>query len=397
MRSSKRWIGLDVSANDLSACVLDDEGYVLAEATLANCPRRVSEFLQAHGNSSEATIALEAGGWGLHLTRKLKDMGFDVRPFDARQASKFLRIRQNKTDTNDARGLADIARLGNGVISEVIVRTSECQRLRTELALRQRLVSFRVGLENALKAAFRLHGGKLPSSTSGTALKRNVAVELKRLKREASIDIAAEVLPTTAICATTRTQIERIDRSLKLRAKRHAVCKRLMTVPGIGPLTAISFYSAIEDPFRFHDAEKVGAYLGLAPTTYQSGGFVRQGRVSKMGNALTRHHLVCAAKAVLIRKEDSCLRDWANGVRERSGFRRAEVALARKLAVVMLSIWKSGEVFRTRSGCDYGQDGNRQTAICPRLNAAGCQQLKRDEGTFEGAHLLEPQISKLKQ
>ncbi|WP_242122905.1 transposase, partial [Sphingobium sp. Sx8-8] len=135
MQVENFWVGLDVGADELVACMVDAEGRVRVEEAMPTCPSRVSAFMEAHAGD-KVRIGLEAGSSCLPLTRKLRQAGYKVHVFDTRQASKFLSIRQNKTDANDARGIADIVRIGRGVVAEVYVKSVECQQLRSKLAIR---------------------------------------------------------------------------------------------------------------------------------------------------------------------------------------------------------------------------------------------------------------------
>ncbi|HVK54331.1 MAG TPA: IS110 family transposase [Burkholderiales bacterium] len=343
------WVGLDVAADSLVACVLDEEGRVRAEQSLTKCPTEVARFIEANAPTSEPIIGIEAGGLATSLTRKLRDAGYRVHAFETRQASRFLAIRQNKTDRNDARGIAEIVRIGRGTVAEVYVKSTECQQLRSKLALREKLVRHRMAGESAIGAVFRLNGGRLGPRHSAGSLRRTVMAELSRIQIEESLDLSADVMPVLDICESIRLHLEATDRELLKFAREHSVCARFMQIPGVGFLTAISVLSAIEDPERFSQIEDVGAYFGLVPKIRQSGQSSRHVGITRMGNKMTRTHLVAAASAMLRQKSADCdLKDWAVTLRERAGFRTARTALARKLATVMVSMWKSGEPFQPR-------------------------------------------------
>ena len=343
------WIGLDVGADEMTVCAIDDQGEVLFEEALATEAKKLHLLIKPLKRRIVA-IALESGPYGMHLTRTLRKLGYRVAMFDSRQASKFLAIRQNKTDTNDARGIADIARLGIGTVTEVRVKSVECQRLRSTLATRQKLLRLRVAAEGSLRSLFRLNGGKLKPSWSGAALGRNVRSELVRLRKVEKIDLTDDVVPLLSLCEAMRSYLEHLDERLEATAEQHPVCRRLMEIPGVGPICALSFYSAIEDPSRFRRNADIGPYLGLVPKIRQSGQSMVRLRISKMGSAMTRGHLGTAALQHL-RYAKSDVQIWGEGLAERIGKQRARTAVARKLAVTMLAIWKSGEPYRgLRSG-----------------------------------------------
>jgi transposase len=202
-----------------------------------------------------------------------------------------------------------------------------------------------VAIDNAIRSMLRLNGGKIGSVFSGTHLDASVSRELARL-RQLGYDISEVVEPALAIAVALHRTLEKSDRRLGRTAKENDVCNRLMTVPGVGPICAISFYTAVENPHRFEKNDDIGPYFGLVPKVSQSGLTIRRGRISKMGNTMTRTHLVSAAKSLMQQPARDCdLREWAIALAKRSGLPKARVALARKLAIAMLAIWKSGETF----------------------------------------------------
>lgn len=349
MQGEDFWVGLDVGADELVACMVDAEGNVRVEEAMPTCPLRVSVFMEEHAGD-RAPIGIEAGSSCLALTRKLRQAGFRVHAFDTRQVSKFLAIRQNKTDANDARGIADVVRMGRGVVAEVYIKSAECQQLRSKLAIRQKLVRHRIAGESAIRSAFRLNSGRLDRCFSAVDLRRKVTAELERIRDVEGIDLIDDVMPLLSICEATRKHLEVADRKLNKLAQRHPICGRFMEIPGVGFLTALSVYSAIENPSRFVRNEDAGAYFGLVPRVRQSGQSIHRLGISKMGNTMTRSHLITAAGVLMRLKNADCdLQDWAKALAARADNRRARTALARKLAVTMLSMWRSGDPFKARS------------------------------------------------
>jgi transposase len=147
------------------------------------------------------------------------------------------------------------------------------------------------------------------------------------------------------LCESLRAYLRDLDRMLEARARAHHVCAPLMEIPGVGPISALSFYSAVEDPYRFERSRDVGAYFGLVPRRYQSGDLERTLGITKTGNKLTRFHLMSAALALRLSKRDCALKDSDTALKRRIGPGRARVALARKLAILMLTLWKTGARF----------------------------------------------------
>lgn len=355
MNDNRHFIGLDVGADELTACSINAAGEIMNEASLPSSWEHVAKFVDDNIGKEFAAIGLEAGSTGTLIARRLRENGYTVHVFETRQASKFLKIRQNKTDMNDARGLADIVRLGIGVVTEVFLKSPEFQQLRTKLTLRQKLVRHRVAGEGAINSVFRLNGGRLVNSRSATGLRRHVNDELDRLRYVQGVDLRRDILPVLKICLATRDYLEKLDRELTKIAETNAVCTRFMEIPGVGPISALSFYSAIEDPKRFPKNEDVGAYLGLVPRIKQSGRVLQHHRISKMGNTMTRAHLTMAAGTMMRQTTIECaMRTWALGLSARVGRAKAKTALARKLAVVMVSMWKHDMPFSTK-GADSSQ------------------------------------------
>lgn len=346
MQREQVWVGIDAGADLAAVCALDERGRVLREEELAASSESICKHLAKLGPPAKILIGIEAGSTSIHLTRGLRAAGYKVRILETYATSGFLQVRQNKTDRNDARGIADVVRLGADAVPEVMLKSVDGQRLRSELVLRDRLMKQRGGIENALRAVLRINGRRIGRVYSGTHLERVVRVELDGLRDQGS-DISAFLEPALLLATEVRRVLERATRQLERVAKENEVCSRLMTVPGVGCICALSFYTAVEDPWRFKHNEDVGPYFGLVPKLSQSGQISRSGRITKRGNRMTRTHLVTAAKSMIQQQTIQCaLRRWALAVRERGGTSKAQVALARKLAIVMLSMWKSGQIFQ---------------------------------------------------
>jgi transposase len=344
MSAKSLWVGLDVGADETAVCATNFRGAATIERMLPTDALVLDELLRPQKRRIRV-IALESCSSAIPLTRSLRKLGYRVAVFDTRQVSKFLAIRRNKTDKNDARGLAEVARLGRGSISEVRVKSRECQRLRSTLVTRQKLVSLRMTLESSMRSLFLLNGGRLRTSSSAAALRKNVAAAIKNLRKQSRVDLAEEVLPLLALSEAMRNYVETIDAKLLKLANDHSVCRDFLEITGVGPICALSFYSSIEDPQRFKRNSDVGPYLGMVPSVRQSGLSTSKRRISKMGDAMTRSYLVNAALSHM-RYGSSALSAWGAALAERATKRQAHVAVARKLAVLMLSMWKSGERYQ---------------------------------------------------
>lgn len=348
MAEHQLWAGLDLGARTTTVCIINELGESVREQP---CRTDIGEIEAALADfrPALALIAVEAGTEP-HLVRKLIDRAYPVRIFEARKASKFLAIRRNKTDSTDAKGLADLARLGRNTVSQVYLKSLECQRLRSQLVLRQKLIILRMAAENSVRARLGLYGRRVQATTSAKLFRDRVLSELSELRRAEGVDLEGDMSPLVEISVTLRVAQQKMDTELKAAAKAHPICQRLMEVPGVGPICALSFFSAIEDPGRFRHAGDVAAYLGLTPRVLQSGDRSRIVGITKNGNKLTRTHLVNAAVSLPRRQPECALAHWANSLRERIGSPRARVALARKLSIVLLTIWKNDRPFQAFPG-----------------------------------------------
>jgi transposase len=344
MSDARIWIGLDLGLRRTRISVVDAIG---AELLNEECDTKLSALknaLAAFPLEQIGLIAAEAGN-DVHIVRKLRQNGFPVAIFEARQASKFLAIRRNKTDAGDARGLADLARLGRHSVSQVYLKSPECQQLRGTLVMRRRLVMMRVAADASLRSRLGSHGLVLPAARAPGQMRLHVQDALAQLCWDERRDLKSDLAPLVELCESLRAYLKKLDADLDKIARSHAACRLLMEVPGVGPICAISFYTAIEDPSRFKSPTQVGAYLGLTPRRHQSGATSRSLGITKSGNKLTRTSLVTAATVFGNTAPDCALKRWYLALRDRAGPGRARVALARKLAVILLTMWKNESHF----------------------------------------------------
>lgn len=341
-KTKQLWVGLDVGADETSICVVNDTGAPTCEQVVPTSAAAVDALLQPMRRGNIVAIGLEAGGSSIHLARGLTRLRYPVAIFECRQVSAYLGMRGNKTDKNDARCLAEVTRTGRGIVSEVMIKNPECQRIRSMLTIRQQFVRLRMSGEAGIRSLFRMYGGKLKSCRTAAALHSEVRTELSRLKKCEKIDLRAEAEPLLLVCEMMRAHVETLDQKIAVLAREIEPCRRFMEIPGVGPLTALSFYSAVGDPHRFRRNEDVGAYLGMVPRVRQSGTTTARLRISKMGSTMTRCHLTSAAGVHLrANSKDTLLKAWGAGLQERRGRGRARSAVARKLSVIMLSMWKA--------------------------------------------------------
>ena len=244
----------------------------------------------------------------------------------------------NKTDRNDAAGLAQIVR--TGWYREVEVKSLACHEVRAVLLARSRLVASRRDLENQARGLLKPFG-LLVGKVRGKGFEGRLRELIADAAAMAEV-IDALLLARRALC----TQVARLDVRVRMLAQTIAPCRRLMTVPGVGPITALAYVTVIDDPGRFRNGRSVGAYLGLTPRRYQSGEVDRAGRISKCGDGLVRTLLFEAAGVLLTRVQRmSPLKAWGLRLAKRIGAKKAKVAVARKLAVILHCMWTDGTEF----------------------------------------------------
>jgi transposase len=280
----------------------------------------------------------------------LKAAGFPVICIDARHANGTLKAQRIKNDKNDARGLAQIAR--TGWFKAVHVKSAECSALRTLVSGRKQLVNMRVDIENHIRGTLKAFGIKLGTVTNTSFFARVRAVIIHE-----------DVLVRDTMLALLKArdgvveQEKSLDRQCKAIARQDAVCKRLMTAPGVGAVTALAFKAEIDDPTRFKKSRDVGVHVGLTPRKYASGEIDRSGGISKCGNGALRSLLFEASITMLTRsKRWSRLKAWGVRLAQRNGFKAASTAVARKLAVIMHRMWVDETNFA------YGEAPTAQTA-----------------------------------
>jgi len=319
-------------------CAVDAEGGKLWQGQCASTPEEVAQAVRKHGGN-DAQVGIETGPMTPWLVHELRGRGLDIVCLDARHARAALKMQLNKTDQNDAEGLAQIMR--TGWYRAVYVKSFDAHRARALLGARAQLVGMRTRLSNNIRGVLKIFG-LLPGAMRGLSFDRRVEVLL--VDRP---DVAPIVRPILVAWRQLGEQIAVFDKAVRTLVKASPACRLLMSVPGIGVLSALAFVSTIEDPERFSRSRSVGAHLGLTPRRYQSGEIDRSGRISRCGDALARTLLYEAAVVILARvKRASGLKDWAQAIARRSGAGKARVALARKLSVILHSIWRSGEPFR---------------------------------------------------
>lgn len=337
-RSMNHFAGLDVSVKETSLCIVDDAGRIVREVKVVSEPEALLGVL-ADPAWQFKRIGLEAGPLSQWLFNALAEAGLPVICVETRHMRAVLKAQINKTDRNDARGIAQMMRAG--LYRPVHVKTLRSQKLRMLLTHRKLLQSKAIAIENDLRATLRNFGLKV--GIVGTV---KFEARIKELV-ESLPDLGVLVEPLLVVRRALREQIGVLHRRLLAIVREDDVCRRLMTVPGVGPVVALTYRATVDVPSRFKNSKAVGAVVGLTPCQHQSGESDRTGAISKCGDEMIRTVLYEAAQILLVRSTRwSWLKAWAMQIARRRGMKKAIVALARRLAVIMHRIWVDGTEFR---------------------------------------------------
>jgi len=331
------YVGMDVSLKETSICVVDGKGEIVSEGTVISEPAAIAVFVKAKADGARR-IGLETGPTTTWLWHELRALGLPVICIDARHAKAALSLQINKSDRNDAVGLARMMQAG--WYKEVQVKSLPCHEIRAVLNSRAQLVKIKRDLENQIRGLLK-NLGLVIGKAGGNVFRRRVEdlVGEHRLLQEA-------VRPLLGVREIVRREIAGLTRGLLAMARDNEESRRLMTVPGIGPINALAFCAAIDEPSRFRRSRSVGAYFGLTPRRHASGEVDWTGRISKCGDAMVRTYLFEAAGVLLTRVPQWCkLKAWGHRLWKRIGFKKAKVAVARKLAVILHRMWRDGTDF----------------------------------------------------
>ena len=335
------YVGLDVSLKLTAICIVDQTGVVTHEAMIPSAPDAIAEFVQARVESV-VRIGLESGPTSTWLWTELNKMGLPVICIDARHAKAALKMQINKSDRNDAVGIARI--MQTGWYREVRVKALDSHAIKALLVSRALLVKIKRDVENQIRGLLKNLGLVIGRAKMSTFKAR--AEELIEDKPA----LIAVVEPLLIAREAIAQQIADLDRKVMRLARNDAQVRRFMTTPGIGPITALCYLATIDDPTRFNKSRNVGAYIGLTTRRYASGETDWTGRISKCGDAMLRSYLFEAANVLLTRVAKwSALKAWGMRIAKRSGIRKAKVAVARKLAVILHRMWIDGTEFNWSS------------------------------------------------
>ena len=334
----KYFAGLDVSLEETSICIVDETGRIVREFRAASEPEALIAALRITGLALER-IGLEACSLTAWLHEGLTQAGLLAICIETRQANAAMKTMPNKTTATDARALAQIMR--TGWFRQVHVKSRQSRLWRSLLVARRTILNEMRSIENVVRAILREVGRQAWHAEPGGFCRTRPRTGRWRFRGDA----ARRAL--LAILATMLREFARLTKQVLDLARKEKVCRQLMSVPGVGPITALAFRATIDRPDRFKHSRDVGAHLGLTPARYQSGETDIQGRISRCGEELARTALYEAAHTLLARSRKwSSLRAWGMKIAKHRGMARARVAVARKLAVILHRMWTDDTEFR---------------------------------------------------
>src|SRR6185312_15546725 len=343
------FVGLDVALEETSLCIIDKDGKAVRETKVETEPEAIRSALESYADRL-GRIGIEASSIGIWLHRELTALGFPVIVVEAHHAHVSLSAMRNKTDRNDARGIAQLMRLG--WYRAVHVKNIDMQRMRTLLTNRKLLKRKLVDLENHVRGALRAYGLLVGGVARGAYEAR-----IRELIEHSDPIFVMSIQVMLDVRRALLEGYDRLHRVLLQVVQHDPVCRRLMTVPGVGPVVALSFKVGVDDPLRFARSRTVGAHFGLTPRRRQSGTSIDfEGHIAKQGDVSVREALCEAAASLLLRvRKWSALRAWGLRIAKRSSMLCAIAAVARKLAGILHRMWVSETDFHVGFGAKVTQ------------------------------------------
>ncbi|MEH2470255.1 transposase [Nitrobacteraceae bacterium AZCC 2161] len=327
----EHYAGIDVSLEYSSVCVVDATGRIVREAKVLSDPEALTAWLGSLGLDL-ARVGLEAGPLSQWLYAAMREAGLAVELLETRHVRDAFKAMPVKSDRNDARGIAQLMRLG--WFRPVHCKSLAAQEVRALLTARKLLQSKMLDIEMSLRGLLRGFGLKVGPTTP---MRFGGRIEELVVGHTTLEDVAKALLAAHAVLLRELNGFEKRVRGM---ARSDARVRLLMSAPGVGAIVALTYVSAIDDPKRFKSSKGVGAHFGLTPKKHQSGERDVTGRISKLGDGSVRAALYQAAHVILTRPvKGSGLKSWAARLARRAGMKKAKVALARKLAVLLHRMW----------------------------------------------------------
>ena len=331
------FIGLDVSLASTAICVLNAHGKVAKETMAASEPEELVAALRALSGTVVA-VGLEAGPLSQWLHKHLTEAGFETVLMETRQVKGALKAMPIKTDRRDAEGIARLLQMG--WFRPVHCKSVSAQEIRAVLTTRKSIQQAIINLELSIRGVLRNFGLKM-----GRVPKGRFEERVRELTDGNSM-LEAAAGPILTAREALRFELAKLEKLVRDHAKSDPVCRLMMTMPGVGAIVALTVKSAIDDPDRFRSSKDLGPWAGLTPRRTQSGERDIIGQITRAGDTGLRTALYQAATVMLNRGRPSWLTAWALRVAQRRGKKRATVALARRIGVVLHRMWRDGTEFR---------------------------------------------------
>ena len=362
----KYYAGLDISMKETAVCIMDESGSIVKEGMVPTDPVKISKFLNKSGVLI-SQVCMESGSLCHWLMGELRKLDVPIICVDSRHIAAVLATTINKTDKNDARGLANALRCK--IYREVHQKSINSIEKSTFLASRRTIVKQRVEITNTIRGLLKSYGIRITISAT-----TNMFLEEVKKLIEGLPALAKTGLEELLKCAESlHNQIKSLNTVVEKFAEEDEQAKLLQTIPGIGPVTAVNYLMEIDNPTRFKKSRSVGAYLGMTPTQYSSGETHKQGRISKCGSKELRHLLMEAGFVVITRsKKWSKLKSWGMKLSRKVGLKKAALAVGRKLAVIMHKMLITGKEFI------YGEENlknDRATTLNKNLLETNSEQI----------------------
>jgi transposase len=324
----EQYAGIDVSLECSSVCVVDGSGKIAREAVVPSEPEALVGWFNSLGIGL-ARIGLEAGPLSQWLYAAMKAAGLAVELLETRHVRDAFKAMPVKSDRNDARGIAQLMRLG--WFRPVHCKSLGAQEVRAVLTARKLVQSKLLDVENSLRGILRGFGLKVGKTTA-----RSFAGRIQELvEGHPNLDAIGQAL--LSVRSVLLREFNAFEKWVRAMSRSDARTRLLMSTPAVGPIVALTYAAAVDDPTRFKSSKQTGAHFGLTPRRYQSGETDRSGRISKIGDASVREALYQAAHVMLTKPVKGCtpLKSWAMRIARRAGMGKAKIALARKLAVIL--------------------------------------------------------------
>ena len=350
-RTFDYYVGLDVSQRKTAICVINSFGDIIHETSVSSDPQSLHKWLEkriVNAGSQSIRVGLEAGSLSHWLQSGLCQLGYEVVCLETFQAHRFLTTFRNKTDKNDARGLAQLLRMGGEQYLRIVqLKSQKSQETRTLLSNRNHLVKFKVSLENHISGSLKPYGAVVQRTNCKPEIFRKRIIQAIYELEQRNIYLEQIFAPTLSVHEQIIAQIDFLTQQTKTLADEISIVKNFMEIPGVGSITALSFYCAVDQPERFQKSTDVAAYFGLTPKQFQSGDTDYNVGISKRGDASVRRALVISATVLLTSTKKWCsLKAWGIRLASRVGMSKARIAVARKLAIIMHRMWLNDEKWR---------------------------------------------------